>query len=187
MKTYLEGGDALDGLEFLSMAAAGALAHWEILATLNETAKVAAITKLVSRGVPIEQQHVASVREHSLRLAADEDPSEAAEAGTAAVATDSRSHRRRRRRSDSAFRWVIAASSPQPSNGRNHPPIARSVIVTRVPCSSATRSSSTLATRTGRARTSSKRRRARRRRPRWSCPSIRCAARLGWGLPEPGF
>jgi hypothetical protein len=32
MKTYLEDAEALDGLEFLSMAEAGELAHWEILA-----------------------------------------------------------------------------------------------------------------------------------------------------------
>ena len=37
MKTYLEDAEALDGLEFLSMAEAGELAHWEILAKLNET------------------------------------------------------------------------------------------------------------------------------------------------------
>jgi hypothetical protein len=39
---------------------------------------VAAITQLVSFGVPMEQRHVASVRESSLRLASDEDPAEAA-------------------------------------------------------------------------------------------------------------
>src|ERR1700735_4458956 len=39
MKTYLEDAEALDGLEFLSMAEAGEIAHWEILATLNETAQ----------------------------------------------------------------------------------------------------------------------------------------------------
>ena len=39
MKTYLEDAEALDGLEFLSMAEAGELAHWEILAKLNETAQ----------------------------------------------------------------------------------------------------------------------------------------------------
>jgi hypothetical protein len=37
MKTYLEDAEALDGLEFLSMAEAGEMAHWEILAKLNET------------------------------------------------------------------------------------------------------------------------------------------------------
>jgi hypothetical protein len=30
MRTYLEDAEALDGLEFLSMAEAGELAHWEI-------------------------------------------------------------------------------------------------------------------------------------------------------------
>ena len=39
MKTYLEDAEALDGLEFLSMAEAGEMAHWEILAKLNETAE----------------------------------------------------------------------------------------------------------------------------------------------------
>jgi hypothetical protein len=78
MKTYLQDADALDGLEFLSMSEAGELAHWEILATLNETARVPQITKLVAHGVPLEQKHVARVRESSLRLAADEDPTEAA-------------------------------------------------------------------------------------------------------------
>jgi len=76
MKTYLEGGDALDGLEFLSMAEAGELAHWEILATLNETAGDKRIAKLVTAALPIERGHVAAVRAHALRLAAEEDPSE---------------------------------------------------------------------------------------------------------------
>jgi len=78
MKTYLEGGDALDGLEFLSMAEAGELAHWEILGTLNETAKNAKIKTLVARVLPLQQEHVAKVRESSLALAASEDPSEPA-------------------------------------------------------------------------------------------------------------
>jgi hypothetical protein len=78
MKTYLEDADALDGLEFLSMSEAGELAHWEILATLNETAKVPQIARLVAHGVPLEQKHVASIRESALSLAADEDPTEAA-------------------------------------------------------------------------------------------------------------
>jgi len=78
MKTYLEGGDALDGLEFLSMAEAGELAHWEILGTLNETAKNAKVKTLVARVLPLQQEHVAKVRESSLALAAAEDPSEPA-------------------------------------------------------------------------------------------------------------
>src|ERR1700744_1705420 len=39
MKTYLEDAEALDGLEFLSMAEAGETAHWEILGKLNEQPK----------------------------------------------------------------------------------------------------------------------------------------------------
>jgi predicted Rossmann-fold nucleotide-binding protein len=78
MKTYLEDAEALDGLEFLSMAEAGEMAHWEILATLNETANDRDVAGLVKFAVPLQRDHVTAVREHSLRLAADEDPAEAA-------------------------------------------------------------------------------------------------------------
>jgi phosphate starvation-inducible protein PhoH len=78
MKTYLEDAEALDGLEFLSMAEAGEMAHWEILATLNEKANDRAIEKVIKFAVPLQQAHVEAVREHSLRLAADEDPLEPA-------------------------------------------------------------------------------------------------------------
>jgi hypothetical protein len=78
MKTYLEDAEALDGLEFLSMAEAGEIAHWEILAKLNETAKDGVIAKLVAFAVPIQKKHVEEVRDHSLRLASEEDPHEAA-------------------------------------------------------------------------------------------------------------
>jgi hypothetical protein len=78
MKTYLQDAGALDGLEFLSMAEAGELAHWEILATLNETAKDKDIPTVVKFALPLQQVHVAAVREHSLRLAAQEDPTEPA-------------------------------------------------------------------------------------------------------------
>jgi hypothetical protein len=78
MKTYLEGGDALDGLEFLSMAEAGELAHWEILATLNERAGNAKVRRLVEFALPLQEQHSATVREARLALAADEDPAEEA-------------------------------------------------------------------------------------------------------------
>jgi predicted Rossmann-fold nucleotide-binding protein len=78
MKTYLEDAEALDGLEFLSMAEAGEMAHWEILATLNETANDRDVASLVKFAVPLQRVHVTAVREHSLRLAADEDPAETA-------------------------------------------------------------------------------------------------------------
>ncbi len=78
MRTYLEDAEALDGLEFLSMAEAGELAHWEILDTLNQTANNAEIGRIVKLAVPLQHGHVDAVREYSLRLAAAEDPSEPA-------------------------------------------------------------------------------------------------------------
>jgi len=78
MKTCLEDAEALDGLEFLSMAEAGEMAHWEILAKFNETANDHDVASVVTFALPLQQTHVDAVREHSLRLAADEDPSEPA-------------------------------------------------------------------------------------------------------------
>jgi hypothetical protein len=78
MKTYLEDAEALDGLEFLSMAEAGEMAHWEILAKLNDTAGDKDVAGVVKFAVPLQRAHVDAVREHSLRLAGEEDPSEAA-------------------------------------------------------------------------------------------------------------
>ncbi|HTW12814.1 MAG TPA: hypothetical protein VME01_08730 [Solirubrobacteraceae bacterium] len=78
MRTYLEDAEALDGLEFLSMAEAGELIHWEILATLNKSAKDEEIAQLVEQCLPIQQKHVERVHEHSLALAKDEDPFEEA-------------------------------------------------------------------------------------------------------------
>ena len=78
MKTYLEDAETLDGLEFLSMTEAGEMAHWEILATLNETANDRSVASIVKFALPLQQAHVQAVRDQSLRLAAAEDPSEAA-------------------------------------------------------------------------------------------------------------
>jgi hypothetical protein len=78
LNTYLEDAEALDGLEFLSMAEAGELAHWEILAKLNETANDAEIDEIIRLGLPLQHAHVDAVREHSLRLAGKEDPAELA-------------------------------------------------------------------------------------------------------------
>jgi phosphate starvation-inducible protein PhoH len=78
MKTYLEDAEALDGLEFLSMAEAGELAHWEILATLNETAHDRDVADAVEFALPRQRSHVDAIRKQSLRLAAKEDPYEAA-------------------------------------------------------------------------------------------------------------
>jgi hypothetical protein len=78
MKTYLEEAEALDGLEFLSMAEAGELAHWRILERLNATAKHAEIAKLVSFALPLQEKHVRKVADASLELADSEDPAQSA-------------------------------------------------------------------------------------------------------------
>jgi hypothetical protein len=70
--------DALDGFEFLTMAEAGEVGHWEILKTLNERARNSGVQELVEWGIPIQQRHFEQVRQGSLKLAAEEDPNETA-------------------------------------------------------------------------------------------------------------
>ena len=80
MSTYLESAsDALDGFEFLTMAEAGEVGHWEILNTLTERAPKAEVQELCSWAIPIQQRHFEDVRKGSLQLAAEEDPDEPAE------------------------------------------------------------------------------------------------------------
>ena len=80
MSTYLESSsDALDGFEFLTMAEAGEVGHWEILNTLTERAAKAEVQELCGWAIPIQQRHFEDVRKGSLQLAAEEDPDEPAE------------------------------------------------------------------------------------------------------------
>ena len=75
MRTYLgEDSDELDGFEFLTMAEAGEVGHWAILGKLNESAGEQGIQELVDWALPIQERHLATVREGSLELAAAEDP-----------------------------------------------------------------------------------------------------------------
>jgi len=60
------------------MAEAGEVGHWEILGKLAERAGDARFTELAAWAIPIQERHLAGVREGSLRLAAEEDPSEPA-------------------------------------------------------------------------------------------------------------
>jgi hypothetical protein len=77
MSTYLgDDAEGLDGLEFLVMAEAGEVGHWEILGKLNERAGVADVRELVGWALPIQQRHFEQARECSLQLAGDEDPNE---------------------------------------------------------------------------------------------------------------
>ena len=73
MKTYLEGEEeALDGFEFLSMAEAGELCHWEIVQTIAATTKEAKAQALADWAVGVQQTHVEGVRKAYLALAVEE-------------------------------------------------------------------------------------------------------------------
>jgi hypothetical protein len=78
-EAYLAGeDDPLDGYEFLTMTEAGEVVHWSIVAKLNEQAGHAGLRKLTDWALPVQQRHLQEVLDGSLKLAADEDPAEAA-------------------------------------------------------------------------------------------------------------
>jgi hypothetical protein len=70
--------DPLDGFEFLTMAEAGEVGHWSIVAKLNERAGIDELRKLTDWALPIQQRHLQEVLDGSLKLAAEEDPNEEA-------------------------------------------------------------------------------------------------------------
>jgi hypothetical protein len=73
MKTYLGGEDeALDGFEFLTMAEAGELGHWEIVQKMSETLGEQQVSELAEWAVGVQRRHFETVRESSLELAATE-------------------------------------------------------------------------------------------------------------------
>ena len=75
MRTYLGAdADGLDGFEFLTMAEAGEVGHWEVLGVLGEKAGNSRVRELVEWATPIQQRHFQLVLEGSRKLAADEDP-----------------------------------------------------------------------------------------------------------------
>jgi hypothetical protein len=77
METYLgDDADGLDGFEFLTMAEAGEVGHWEVLGKLNESAGESEIAELVEWALPIQQRHLDQARQGSLKLAEKEDPYE---------------------------------------------------------------------------------------------------------------
>ena len=77
MQTYL-GGDAdeLDGFEFLTMAEAGEVGHWQIVGKMNERARLPGLDELVQWVTPIQQRHFEQSLQGSLKIAAEEDPNE---------------------------------------------------------------------------------------------------------------
>jgi hypothetical protein len=79
MSTYLgDDADALDGFEFLTMAEAGEVGHWQVVGTMNQRAQVPGLQELVEWATPIQQRHFQQTLEGSVELAGDEDPSEPA-------------------------------------------------------------------------------------------------------------
>jgi len=73
MKTYLaDEEEALDGFEFLSMAEAGELCHWEIVEKMAATIAAADVHELATWAVGVQREHVATVRDASLKLAVEE-------------------------------------------------------------------------------------------------------------------
>jgi hypothetical protein len=73
LRTYLaDEEEALDGVEFLTMAEAGELGHWEIVQTMSKTVGEDEVTQLADWAVEIQRGHFDGVRESSLKLAEDE-------------------------------------------------------------------------------------------------------------------
>jgi hypothetical protein len=70
MKAYLgDDADALDGFEWLIMAEAGELGHWEIVRTMSDAAGENEVKELADFVLPIQERHFQTVRESSLELA----------------------------------------------------------------------------------------------------------------------
>ena len=75
MSTYLgDDADALDGFEFLTMAEAGEVGHWQVVGTMNQRAQLPGLQELVEWVTPIQQRHFQETLEGSVELAGDEDP-----------------------------------------------------------------------------------------------------------------
>lgn len=77
MQTYLgEDSDELDGFEFLTMAEAAEVGHWQIVGKMNERANLPGLRELADWATDIQQRHFRQALEGSLKLAAEEDPNE---------------------------------------------------------------------------------------------------------------
>lgn len=74
MSTYLgSDSDGLDGLEFITMAEAGEVGHWEILGELSRRTGESELEQLVDWALPIQERHLSDVRKGSLALAGQVD------------------------------------------------------------------------------------------------------------------
>ena len=79
MSTYLgDDADALDGFEFLTMAEAGEVGHWEFVELMARKAGNTDVQEVARWVKPIQQRHFDDVMKGSLKLAEEEDPNETA-------------------------------------------------------------------------------------------------------------
>jgi hypothetical protein len=75
LEIYLDAdSDVLDGFEFLTMAEAGEVGHWEILEQIANTARATNVIELTRWAIPIQHRHFSVAKATSTKLAADEDP-----------------------------------------------------------------------------------------------------------------
>ena len=75
MKTYLDrSSDALDGFEFMTMAEAGEVGHWQVLERMGKDARHTGVRELVKTHLPIQKRHLKETMAASMTLAAKEDP-----------------------------------------------------------------------------------------------------------------
>jgi hypothetical protein len=75
LSTYLDDeSDALDGFEFLTMAEAAEVGHWNVLRELNARAGHREVATLVEWALPIQERHFQTALDGSKKLAAEEDP-----------------------------------------------------------------------------------------------------------------
>jgi hypothetical protein len=79
MQTYLgSDADALDGFEFLTMAEAGEVGHWQVLGVMNQKAGISQLQEIIEWVTPIQEKHFQQALTGSTQLAAEEDPNEPA-------------------------------------------------------------------------------------------------------------
>ena len=77
MSTYLgDDADGLDGFEFMTMAEAGEVGHWDVLRKLNERAGEDRIGVLTEWALPIQERHFSETKDRALELAGRKDPYE---------------------------------------------------------------------------------------------------------------
>jgi len=74
MNTYLgDKPDALDCLEFLTMAEAGEVGHWRVVQTMNEQVHDRELQELIDFVLPMQEEHFQLTLSGSQLLAAEED------------------------------------------------------------------------------------------------------------------